>query len=469
MQKKLLLIHGIILIILWVLAITTHGFGGGGDSLTHYFIAKSSWKYPSSLLDQWGKPIFTLVASPFAQFGFVSMKMFIAFCAVLASYFTSLTAIKLNRPLSWTIPIIAFVGPAFYAYIMSGLTEPFAALLSVFAVWCCLSKRVSLGFFAASFLPFARSEATVFLVFFLLFGILNGHYKKLPLLISGYLIYGVVGWFVYHNFFWVFSTPYDPHSSPYGHGNWFHYFDSLQKMLAIPAATLAILGVIQFFRRWFILHNINWRTEPWLVHALFVTLFAGHTLVWVLGIYGSAGLERTLITAFPFLWLIMHDGLLFLRDVFYKISRKTWHIAAITLVSFQIINIFFSHPVTYYYWDALITPGSDNRFFKENVVQFIHKKYPFAKTFVLDKPDMAVYLDVNFQDYSARFSWASYRNLESVPDNAVWVFDNYYVITQYGITEEKITKDGKLKAVESFTAPSGSKYIIYKKVTPNQS
>ena len=56
----------------------------GGDSIQHYQIARYSWSDPELLLHHWGKPLFTLFASPFAQLGHWGMSLFNA-CCVLAT------------------------------------------------------------------------------------------------------------------------------------------------------------------------------------------------------------------------------------------------------------------------------------------------------------------------------------------------------------------------------------------------
>ena len=47
-----------------------------GDGIVHYQIARYSWEHPHLLLYLWGKPFFTLISSPFAQFGLKGMYVF---------------------------------------------------------------------------------------------------------------------------------------------------------------------------------------------------------------------------------------------------------------------------------------------------------------------------------------------------------------------------------------------------------
>ena len=47
------------------------GVTGETDSITHYQIARYAFKYPEYFLNHWGKPLFTILASPLAQFGYL--------------------------------------------------------------------------------------------------------------------------------------------------------------------------------------------------------------------------------------------------------------------------------------------------------------------------------------------------------------------------------------------------------------
>src|ERR1700751_4484090 len=64
------------------LAYLSKGSHGGGDCYAHYKIAHYAFKYPRLFLDLWGKPVFTLLSSPFAQFGFIGIKIFNILCAL---------------------------------------------------------------------------------------------------------------------------------------------------------------------------------------------------------------------------------------------------------------------------------------------------------------------------------------------------------------------------------------------------
>jgi len=75
-----------------------------GDGIVHYSIAKASWSQPTFFLDHWGKPLFTLLSSGFAQ---ISFKWHIGF-NILVFALTCLAAFRLFKHLS--------VAKAYYSF-----------------------------------------------------------------------------------------------------------------------------------------------------------------------------------------------------------------------------------------------------------------------------------------------------------------------------------------------------------------
>ncbi len=111
-----------------------------GDGLKHFQIAKYSWKYPLLFLDHWGKPIFTLLSSPFAQIGFQGMLFFNA-CLF---FVTSIMLLKISRLLnlknSWLAVIFCFIAPVYFMLVLSGLTELLLSLVIIVRLYFFLKQ-----------------------------------------------------------------------------------------------------------------------------------------------------------------------------------------------------------------------------------------------------------------------------------------------------------------------------------------
>src|SRR5689334_6797728 len=77
-REKLLIAAGILLALIMYgkVMIQSTGTEGGHDTYMHYLFAKYAFKHPEHLLHQWAKPVFTLIAAPFCQFGLTGLIVF---------------------------------------------------------------------------------------------------------------------------------------------------------------------------------------------------------------------------------------------------------------------------------------------------------------------------------------------------------------------------------------------------------
>ena len=76
-QEKNWIIAGLIItgVTFIFLAFFTGVPAGGADNYAHFNISRWAFRYPSLFLDHWGKPLYTILAVPFAQFGFVAVRI----------------------------------------------------------------------------------------------------------------------------------------------------------------------------------------------------------------------------------------------------------------------------------------------------------------------------------------------------------------------------------------------------------
>ena len=82
----------------------------------------------------------------------------------------------------------------------------------------------------------------------------------------------------------------------------------------------------------------------------------------------------------------------------------------------------------------------------------------------MDKPYMAVALDVNFKNPEQRQAWYIYNKAEEVDSaSTLWLYDGYYVRTQYSITLEQIRSENKLEEIKSWDGPSDWNFVLFKK------
>ncbi|MFN5251442.1 MAG: hypothetical protein ACK5DE_10360, partial [Bacteroidota bacterium] len=69
---------------------------GGQDSWNHLLYARWSTTHPELMLDQWGKPLFTIPAIPFSYFGIQGLYVFNVTCVLGTAWLVYLTARRMG-------------------------------------------------------------------------------------------------------------------------------------------------------------------------------------------------------------------------------------------------------------------------------------------------------------------------------------------------------------------------------------
>jgi len=210
MKNKSIYLVLFIYAILAALTITyCNGTGDSGDSILHYLYAKYAPVQPELYFNHWAKPLYVLLASPFAQFGFVGVKIFNVLVTLLTIFFTLKITQKLEIKNAILVSIIFICSPLYFILTFSGLTEPLFALFISISTYTALNNKFILTCIIISFLPFVRSEGLIILSVFAFYFLVKKEWKMLPLLLFGHIAYSIAGYFIYHDLFWVFTKiPY---------------------------------------------------------------------------------------------------------------------------------------------------------------------------------------------------------------------------------------------------------------------
>lgn len=284
--------------------LTSRGIGFGGDSFNHFNFAHFSWEHPDLLLNLWAKPFFTLIASPFAQFGFKGIEVFNLLCYVFSAYFLYKISRHLGFSASWSVIVFLAFTPIYVYNLASGYTEPFFGMAITLSIYLVLKGYVIGGVILASFLPLIRSEGFFFLPLFFLVLLLKNHYKYLPLLLTGLLVYSFIGLPVKGDFLWIFTeNPYKFDSSVYGSGHFNHFFNATPKIFGVPLISLSLLGLILLIFN--LLSNFKQFifSDRFAASIIFIgglwIYFMAHTIFWWQGIFGSLGLIRVMAGIAP--------------------------------------------------------------------------------------------------------------------------------------------------------------------------
>lgn len=314
-----------------LLFVFSNGVNGGADTYVHYQMSKYSWEHHDLLLNQWGKPIFTILFSPIAQLGLKAVVLTNLALILFEAYLVFEITKKLKIAHAWLAAFLFLWAPVVFGNAISSLTEMICALFLLLFIHWALKGRYALGAVVLSFMPFARSEGFVIIGVVALYFLFTRKWKYLPLLVIGSVIFDVAG-YLYTGFpLWIFdSNPYvNTDITVYGHGSLFHFF-----YWAVPVFGVAFLLVL--WATWDKLRTLARRLSEivkptsdleetkilfWVVFGGFWGYFLAHTMLWFLGMWASLGLTRVMfVVAGPMAILATLQWNKFLshRDDFFK-------------------------------------------------------------------------------------------------------------------------------------------------------
>lgn len=316
---KLGVLAGVIFCAMTILNLLNKGSHGGGDTYMHYLFAYWSFEHPHLLFDHWGKPLFTILSSPFAQLGFKGSVTFNILAAIGSGILVAKSAQKMGVKGSWLGLVATVFTPMFFVISFSSLTEILFAFTLILAIYLFISKKYMWSAIVISFIPFARTEGVIFLPLFLVVFATLKDFKSIGLLFTGFIVMSLVGYPVYQDFLWpITKIPYHDSSALYGNGTLFHFMEHSPAIFGWPLLTLFFVGfgtlVFAVFKR----KNLEFTLVAFLVLAAAIGYFCAHSVVWAFGMGGSLGLTRVMAGIIPLVALIAIYG------VNYVLSLTRW-------------------------------------------------------------------------------------------------------------------------------------------------
>lgn len=294
---------------LLILKFQSEGVEGGMDSWQHFLISKYALKYPDLFLDQWNKPVFTIVTTWFCQGNIDQLVVFNIFAITLSALFVSLAAHNRKMENSWLlIPFVVFM-PELFLNSISGLTEPLAMLMISVFIFLWSVNRFKSALILASFLPFVRTEGFVLLVAVIALLAYEKRLKMFPWLLVGSLAMNVLGFIITSKPFWIITeNPYWKHEmngtfDP-GSGSLLHFIHLARPIFGAVFIVLATFGILLI-----VFHLIRRkRVDSVFIFSIsaFILYFSAHSLIFYLGILGSHGLTRPMALLSPFIGLLAY-------------------------------------------------------------------------------------------------------------------------------------------------------------------
>lgn len=422
------------------------GTGDSGDSVMHYLYARHAPAHPALFFDHWAKPLFVLLAAPFAQAGFIGMKVFNALASATTLMATYGIARKAGLRMPVLAPVLLLCAPQFLVLTFSGLTEP---LFAFGLAWCLLLSMRGQDRAAAlilSFLPFVRSEGLIIIGVFALYLLLTRRARILPLLFVGSVAYGLAGWPVHGDPFWPFTAiPYARLSSTYGSGTPWHFVEEFVQVLGVPGYGLFVGGLLSMTVR------LVRDRRPEALHLPVACLLAfvlAHSLFWWLGIFNSMGLGRVLVCVAPIAAVVALHGLE--RLVALVPERPVWarRCSITALVAYVLIFPFTPNP-------AAIVPERELALRPDQLlaIRTVHAVRPLMQQggrVFSAHPMFPLLLDIDPFDPQVHVR-TSPQLLEQLRPGDLVLWDGWFCPVETGVSEEMLERGGLFKVVGSDT------------------
>ncbi len=451
-------------IIFIILSFLSQGAYGGADNITHYDISRYAFKYPHLFLNSWGKPLFTALSSPFAQFGFNGIKIFNIIIGLLTAYFSYLIVKEINYKNAFLVILFVVFSPLYFIMLFTSLTEILFSFVVILAVYLFFKDKYVFSAIVISFLPFARNEGFVIIPIFLLAYLINKKYKAIPFLITGVLFYSIIGYFYYHDFFWVITqNPYTLRKSIYGSGSLFHFVKSTKSIIGIPLGILLLIGlfyyILQFFRNGKTT-KVKIINEMVLIFLPFLVYFFAHSYVWWRGLGGSLGLIRVIAGVIPLAAIISLKGYNFI-DKLLSFNKSFKYVLLIFTIFIVVRTTFITYkmPIKYSPAEQLIEETSN--WLKSS-------KYNKEKIFYFD-PYFNFYLHLDPYD-NERSRWMIHvaaLNENDVSENGIIIWDAHFGPNEGRMPIKRLLSNKNFKLlkvfhpVKNFKVLGGYNYEIY--------
>lgn len=454
------LFHLLFFLLLFVslaVALITDGTNGGGDSVNHYMLSHFAWKHPYLFFDHWGKPVFTILSSPFAQFGIHGIKVFNVLVTFGATYLTYLISKRTqSNNFLWILPLY-FCAPEGVKIIFSGLTEPIFAMLFAAALYLLYKKQLVASIIIASFLPLARSEGLIILIVFCIYLLANRKYLLLPLAFFGQLIIALLGYYVYNDILWVFNKiPYATLKSNYWTGPLTHYLKSMPGVFGWVSTILLFTGcLIYLLKTTNKLYSekslITLIDHRFVVYGSFIAFTLSHSVFYYLGIFNDMGLTRVFIAVFPTMVLISLDALDYIKWLLIKYAPAAERYCNVSLV---LLMVFFCYIGSVYRINYQKDFSLDNgqKLFAYEVVPYVQKNLPGS---------IAFFSDISYAFFSGTDIYANNNryNFEVTarkPDfklnaNEIIIWDSWFTVVEEHISLDTLQNNYNVRMVKSFS------------------
>lgn len=228
-----------------VLSLLSEGLYGGEDNITNFYLARYAFNYPYLFIDPSGKPLYTILSSPFTLFGFHGIKFFNILIGVITAFIAYSIARRINiRPAVMVIFFLCFM-PVYTIMLLTALPEILAGFVLIFSILLFLDKKYTFSAIVISFLIFACPQGIILLPLFLVAFLWQNQARAIPFLTSGFILFSILGSFYYSDILWVIHRILFPLFMQHDHSSnlalWY-FVGHLKEMMGLPILLMFVLG-----------------------------------------------------------------------------------------------------------------------------------------------------------------------------------------------------------------------------------
>ncbi len=428
-------------------------------------MSRYSWKHHHFFIDEWGKPLFTMTSSPFAQFGLKGIEFFNILCGLAASYISYRIAEKLNTPFPYLAIIFTFSAPVFFTTIYSGLTEPMFSLMLIWSIWLIINERYYFCAIILSFLPFVRADYIYVWPLFIFYFIIKKKYLANLLLPVGSIIITMIGYFYYKNIHWLIDeNPYSIGDHPYGdmRGNVFSYLGNGFYITGTVLEVLVVIGIFWYLSEYFkksnklVTGDRLFTEDLVLILGCFLGILGGQTIVWATGIAQTLGPMRYMVPLIPLAAIIALHGLQFITRLFDKI-RMHW--ASDLIAVFISIAVLYA-PYTMWY-KIPFELGNEEMEIKKATDWLKQSAFLKNKIFHL-APYVTIALDLDPSDSTSnctlnRIDWN--HPDKDMPLGSIMIWDSHYGPNEGRIKLDTLVSNTNLTLLNEFDTDGKDKAL----------
>ncbi len=269
------------------------------DDLTHWLFAKWAWRSPAYLVNEWGRPGFTLLQVLPAQAGWLASRCLSGVLSALAAWAAFRCARHLGLPMAWLAAPLTFAQPFFLTLSYTTLTETVCAFYLIVSLWLLYERRLVLAAVVFSLVLVTRHESVVLLPLWIIALYRAGaRWPAYPALLWAPMLHNVV------TVVWLGRLPIrvfldTAPTVPYAAGTPLTFLVNSLACSSPAIIAAAVVGMPGVFRR----------PSGWIVPSA-VAVFAGaQTVLHTSSAYGTAGYIRFLVCVVPLLSVCAVAGL----------------------------------------------------------------------------------------------------------------------------------------------------------------